>query len=135
MIFSPLGNSSSMAPVFNRVRRTFSEFSKFSASQRSLSASPMRPGLRPSFCNAIASSSSSFTILMSGSPALVLGLRLKDEFGHRVVGQPALSPILSDLLHQRRVRYGIEAGIVAALIGMAPPGETWHDKNVVGLPI
>src|SRR6516164_4920023 len=67
-------------------------------------------------------------------PALFLGLRLRDELGDRVVGQPALSPILSDFLHQRSVRYSVEDCIALALVDMAPPREARRDKDVVGMP-
>src|ERR1700757_3290440 len=68
-------------------------------------------------------------------PRLFLGSRLLNKLGDGVVRQPALRPILSDLLHQRSVRDGIKNRITLALIDVASPGEARYDKNVVGLPV
>src|SRR6266446_6143473 len=62
-------------------------------------------------------------------------LRLSAELGDRVVGQPALRPILSDFLYQRSVRYRVEDCVNFTLVDVTPPGETRRDKYVVGLPI
>src|SRR6266404_7702022 len=62
-------------------------------------------------------------------------LRLSDELGDRVVGQPALRPILSDFLYRRSVRYRVEDRVNFTVVDVAPPGEARRDKNVVGLPI
>src|SRR5215470_1965473 len=131
MIFSPPGKSSSIAPEGERVRFTVPAAPNSSASQRSTSASPIRPGLTPSFCSATASSSSSLTRLMSQSPQLAL----TDELGDRFVGEPALRPILADLLEQRDVGHSIKDGIGVTFVTVTPPRKTRYDENVVGLPI
>src|SRR5215469_11964300 len=131
MIFSPPGKSSSIAPEGERVRFTVPAAPNSSASQRSTSASPIRPGLTPSFCSATASSSSSLTRLMSQSPNLALSDELDDCF----VGEPALRPILADLLEQWGVGHSIKDGIGVTFVTVTPPRKTRYDENVVGLPI
>src|SRR6266850_5468632 len=62
-------------------------------------------------------------------------LRLSDELGDRVVGQPALRPILSDFLYQRSVGYCVEDCVNFTLVDVTQQSEARRDKNVVGLPI
>src|SRR6516162_7392809 len=119
MIFSPPGKSSSIAPDGERVRFTVPAAPNSSASQRSISASPIRPGLRPSFCSATASSRSSRTRLISQSP----NLALTGELGDRFVGEPALRPILADLLEQWGVGHSIKDGIGVTFVTVTTPGK------------
>src|ERR1700736_1712914 len=60
---------------------------------------------------------------------------LRHELGHRVVRQPALRPILPDLIEQRRIRHGVKDRIHVTGVAVAAPGKTRHDKDVVGSPL